>query len=112
VRGRRTKSWAVRRDRGQARADRPRRRHPEENHTFDNYVGPFPSVNGAAAAAPTPDPIVPDPLHDRAAWLRAQAHGGGINLGSGKADIPACGAFAQQHTLCDNYFTDVANQSE
>jgi phospholipase C len=32
--------------------------------------------------------------------------------GATGADIPSYWAFAQQYTLCDNYFTDVAGQSE
>ena len=58
-----------------------------------------------------PDPQVADPLHDHAAWLAAQAHRG-LRLQYGKHDIPAYWAFAQQYSLCDNYFTDVASQSE
>src|SRR6202022_23683 len=30
----------------------------------------------------------------------------------GKKDIPAYWAYAQNYALCDNYFTDVASQSE
>jgi phospholipase C len=82
----------------------------KENHTFDNYFGAFPGVRGQALP-PAGDPI-PDPLHDHAAWLRAQSQGGGERVGYGKADIPAYWAFAQQYALCDNYFTDVASQSE
>ncbi len=83
----------------------------KENHTFDNYFGTFPGAVGVALAQ-APDPQVADPLHDHAAWLAAQAHGGGLRLQYGKHDIPAYWAFAQQYSLCDNYFTDVASQSE
>jgi phospholipase C len=83
----------------------------KENHTFDNYFGTFPGVNGATLAQ-APDPQVADPLHDHAAWLAAQAHGGGLREQYGKANIPAYWALAQQYVLCDNYFTDVASQSE
>jgi phospholipase C len=83
----------------------------KENHTFDNYFGTFPGAVGATLP-PAPDPQVADPLHDHAAWLAAQAPGGGLRLQYGKKDIPAYWAFAQQYCLCDNYFTDVASQSE
>jgi phospholipase C len=83
----------------------------KENHTFDNYFGTFPGATGATVAR-APDPQVADPLHDHAAWLAAKAHGGGLREQYGKADIPAYWALAQQYGLCDNYFTDVASQSE
>jgi len=82
----------------------------KENHTFDNYFGTFPGATGAALPQ-APDPQVADPLHDHAAWLAAQAHGG-LRLQYGKHDIPAYWALAQHYTLCDTYFTDVASQSE
>jgi len=85
----------------------------KENHTFDNYFGAYPGAAGAAlphAADPHPDQP-----HSHDAWLKA--HGAGGVTGTSKAqylatDIPAYWAFAQQYTLCDNYFTDVASQSE
>jgi phospholipase C len=83
----------------------------KENHTFDNYFGTFPGATGIKLA-PAPDPQVADPLHDHSAWLAAQAHGGGLREQYGKNDIPAYWAYAQNHSLCDNYFTDVASQSE
>ena len=82
----------------------------KENHTFDNYFGTFPGAVGVPLPQ-APDPQVADPLHDHSAWLAAQAHGG-LRLQYGKHDIPAYWAFAQQYSLCDNYFTDVASQSE
>src|SRR5438105_3263886 len=86
----------------------------KENHTFDNYFGTFPGANGQAPAAPAPDPPASDPLHTHGAWLSAQAAGGGggVQMGYGQNDIPAYWAYAQQYVLCDNYFTDVASQSE
>jgi phospholipase C len=85
----------------------------KENHTFDNYFGAYPGAAGTAlphAADPHPDQP-----HGHDAWLKA--HGAGGVTGTSKAqylatDIPAYWAFAQQYTLCDNYFTDVASQSE
>jgi phospholipase C len=84
----------------------------KENHTFDNFFWSYPSANGAAALAHAPDPIIPDPDHSHGAWLSAQAGGGGVKLGYDQSDIPTYWALAQQYTLCDNYFTDVASQSE
>jgi len=83
----------------------------KENHTFDNYFGSFPGATGVTLPH-APDPQVTDPLHDHAAWLAAHAHGGGLRLQYGKTDIPAYWAYAQNYCLCDNYFTDVASQSE
>jgi phospholipase C len=62
-----------------------------------------------------PDPQVADPRHDHAAWLSAEAGApgeGALKEQYGKKDIPAYWAYAQNYTLCDNYFTDVASQSE
>jgi phospholipase C len=83
----------------------------KENHTFDNYFGTFPGAAGATLPA-APDPIVTDPPHSHAAWLTAQSHNGGLREQYGKKDIPAYWAYAQNYALCDNYFTDVASQSE
>src|ERR1700730_16971090 len=85
----------------------------KENHTFDNYFGTFPGATGVAlphAADPHPDQG-----HGHDAWL-AHSGAGGVT-GTAKtqyqaADIPSYWAFAQQYTLCDNYFTDGAGKSE
>ena len=58
-----------------------------------------------------PDPQCADPLHDRSVGLTAQMHGG-LRLQYGKHDIPAYSALAQQYSLCDNDFANVASQSE
>ncbi len=83
----------------------------KENHTFDNYFGTFPGANGVVLD-PAPDPRIPDPPHDHGAWLRRNGPNGAVRVQYKKADIPAYWAYAQQYTLCDNYFTDVASQSE
>jgi phospholipase C len=82
----------------------------KENHTFDNYFGTFPGAAGEKLPHAR-DPETPDPPHDHAAWLAARG-GGGVKTQYVKTDIPAYWAFAQNYTLCDNYFTDVASQSE
>lgn len=82
----------------------------KENHTFDNYFGTFPGANGDATLAHAPDPPASDPRHDHAAWLgRAQSS---IRQQYREADIPAYFAYARQFTLCDNYFSEIASQSE
>jgi len=81
----------------------------KENHTFDNYFGTFPGANGITLPH-APDPPAHDPPHSHAAWLdRAN---GAVKLQYKESDIPAYFAFARQFTLCDNYFTEIASQSE
>jgi phospholipase C len=70
----------------------------KENHTFDNYFGTFPGANGAVLN------------HRHQAWMQRQndtVHRAQYN----KGDIPAYFAFANQFTLCDNYFSEVAGPS-
>ena len=82
----------------------------KENHTFDNYFGSFPGVNGVALPAAHDPPVNGDPRHDHAAWLDRATHA--VKLQYGETDIPAYFSYARQFTLCDNYFTEVASQSE
>jgi len=82
----------------------------KENHTFDNYFGTFPGVNGSVTLPHAPDPPPSDPPHDHAAWLRRAQSAVGQQYH--ESDIPAYFAYARQYTLCDNYFTEVASQSE
>lgn len=82
----------------------------KENHTFDNYFGTFPGVNGLVLPQAKDPPVGGDPPHNHAAWLnRAQ---GAVRQQYKETDIPAYFAYARQFTLCDNYFTEVASQSE
>ncbi|TMJ13389.1 MAG: hypothetical protein E6H02_05130 [Bacillati bacterium ANGP1] len=84
----------------------------KENHTFDNYFGTFPGANGVALAHAS-DPLAQgDPPHDHGAWLKRNDPNGAVRLQYTRDDIPAYWAYAQQYTLCDNYFTEVATQSE
>ena len=80
----------------------------KENHTFDNYFGTFPGANGVQLS-PAPDPVH-DPPHDHQAWLNRAK--GAVHLQYGQRDIPSYWALAQKFTLCDNYFTEIASQSE
>ncbi len=82
----------------------------KENHTFDNYFGTYPQANGDAALQRAPDPPASDPRHDHAAWLERGLHA--VHEGYQEADIPAYFALARQFTLCDNYFSEIASQSE
>jgi phospholipase C len=81
----------------------------KENHTFDNYFGTFPGANGVTLP-PAKDPPPHDQPHDHAAWLNRAKDA--VQLQYQEADIPAYFAYARQFTLCDNYFTEVASQSE
>ncbi len=82
----------------------------KENHTFDNYFGTFPGANGDASLAHAPDPPTSDPPHDHAAWLERAVHA--VRKQYNESDIPAYFAAARQFSLCDNYFTQIASQSE
>ena len=82
----------------------------KENHTFDNYFGTFPGANGARLPAAQDPPTSGDPPHDHAAWLVRGQHA--VKEQYSEKDIPAYFSFARQFTLCDNYFTEVASQSE
>src|SRR3974390_473840 len=82
----------------------------KENHTFDNYFGTFPGAEGDGTLAHAPDPPPSDPSHDHAAWLNRV--NGAAREQYYEADIASYFAYARLFPLCDNYFTDVASQSE
>jgi phospholipase C len=80
----------------------------KENHTFDNYFGTFPGVDGAAMPrSPNPPPMDPD--HRHSAWLTRKTTA--TRQQFVEADIPPYFSYARQFTLCDRYFTDVAGPS-
>src|ERR1035438_981546 len=81
----------------------------KENHAFDNYFGTFPGANGVTLPAAS-DPPASDQPHNHAAWLDRATKA--VKLQYKQANIPNYWAYAQQYTLCDNYFTEVASQSE
>lgn len=81
----------------------------KENHTFDNYFGTFPGANGVTLPQ-APDPINNSLRHDHATWLKRASKA--VQQQYKESDIPAYWAYAQQYVLCDNYFSDVASESE
>jgi len=80
----------------------------KENHSFDNYFGTFPGVDGAQLPR-SPNPPPQDPDHRHGAWLTR--HTTAVRAQFTEQDIPAYFAYARQFTLCDHYFTDVAGPS-
>src|SRR5712691_4382576 len=80
----------------------------KENHSFDNYFGTFPGVDGAQLPR-SPNPPPQDPDHRHGAWLTR--HTTAVRSQFTERDIPAYFAYARQFTLCDHYFTDVAGPS-
>src|SRR5262249_28193864 len=50
------------------------------------------------------------PRHDHTGWLERATNA--VKEQYGKKDIPDYFSFADQFTLCDNYFTEIASQSE
>src|SRR6266568_2161605 len=80
----------------------------KENHSFDNYFGTFPGVNGATMPH-SPNPPASDPNHTHEQWLKRAAKA--VRQQFLQSDIPAYFAYAKQFTLCDAYYTDVAGPS-
>ena len=81
----------------------------KENHTFDNYFGRFPGVDGDGNLAAASDPPSTDHPHEHAAWLKRAV--GAAKEQYGQANIPNYWRYAKQFTLCDRYFTEVAGPS-
>ena len=80
----------------------------KENHGYDNYFGRVPGGEGARLPA-GPNPPSRDPDHRHAAWLKRDTTAPRVSFA--RHDIPHYWSYAQQYTLCDNYFTDVAGPS-
>ena len=107
----------------------------KENHTFDNYFGAFPGVNGANAGLTSDGRTLSfSPMSDRPSNVchsfncARQAYadgamngfdqlpdsiGGAANYVQADADlIPNYWLLAQQFVLADNYFTSLRGPSE
>src|ERR1700716_4390904 len=80
----------------------------KESHVYDNYCGAFPGGNGASMAASS-NPPPQDPNHRHAAWLTRDKTAPRVAFK--QTDIPHYWGYANQFTLCDNYYTDVAGPS-
>lgn len=81
----------------------------KENHGFDNYFGTFPGANGVSNLPHLPNPPINDPQHTHEAWLKRSTNA--VKGQYHQSDIPNYFALAQQFTLCDNYYTEVAGPS-
>src|SRR5437868_4334793 len=81
----------------------------KENHAFDNYFGRFPGADGDSSLALASDPPSSDHPHDHASWLKRAT--GAAKEQYDQANIPDYWRYAQQYTLCDRYFTEVAGPS-
>ena len=81
----------------------------KENHTFDNYFGRFPGVDGDGNLAAASDPPSTDHPHEHAAWLKRAS--GAAKEQYDQANLPNYWRYARQYTLCDRYFTEVAGPS-
>src|SRR5207253_1799139 len=58
----------------------------KENHTFDNYFGRFPGVDGDGNLAAASDPPSTDHPHEHAAWLKRA--NGAAKEQYGQANLP------------------------
>ena len=81
----------------------------KENHTFDCYFGTFPGANGNATLAHAPDPPTGTFSNNHSAWLSRATKA--VKEQYQQADIAQYWAYAQQFTLCDDFYSDVASDS-
>jgi phospholipase C len=81
----------------------------KENHAFDNYFGRFPGADGDPNLPLASDPPASDHPHDHASWLKRAT--GAAKEQYDQPNIPNYWRYAQQYTLCDKYFTEVAGPS-
>ena len=87
-----------------------------ENHTFDNFFGSFPGVNGISQPQ-APNPVFSDYNHDGPS-VNAAMDGGKMDefplrghVSYTQQDIPNYWNYAQQFGLSDNFFTSAATNS-
>jgi phospholipase C len=81
----------------------------KENHTFDSYFGTFPGANGMSGLTHASDPPTGTFSNNHAAWLARATKA--VREQYLQGDVAAYWAYAQQFTLCDNFYTDVASDS-
>jgi phospholipase C len=81
----------------------------KENHTFDCYFGTFPGAEGDSTLKHASDPPTGSFSNNHAAWLARATRA--VREQYNQADIASYWAYAQQFTLCDNFFSDVASDS-
>jgi len=81
----------------------------KENHTFDSYFGTFPGAEGDSTLGHASDPPTGRFSNNHAAWLARSTRA--VREQYRQADIASYWAYAQQFTLCDHFFTDVASDS-
>ena len=88
-----------------------------ENHTFDNYFGRFPGVNGRGDLPRASNPPRGDLDHTSPAAYAAMDNGAMDEFPAEgyvqytQSDIPNYWAYAQQFGLSDNFFTSIASSS-
>jgi len=82
----------------------------KENHTYDNYFGTFPKSEGDNKLGKAQNPPKGDPNHRHETWMKRDADKR-YRVQYSKADIPTYFALAQQYTLCDHFFSEVAGPS-
>src|SRR5919108_4556896 len=88
-----------------------------ENHTFDNYFGRFPGVNGNSSLPRESNPLPSDYNHGSAPAYAAIDNGNMDGFEQHafyqytQADIPVYWSYAQQFGLSDNFFTSFATSS-
>lgn len=87
-----------------------------ENHSFDNYFGAYPGVNGAVLPQ-APNPLPSDYGHSREAYIAA-VDGGQMDefparsyIEYKQSDVPIYWDYAQQFGLSDNFFSSIVGAS-
>ena len=87
-----------------------------ENHTFDNFFGSFPGVNGVQSPA-APNPLWSDISHTYSHFKQCFSSGGSAAFDSAgvvsytEGDLPILWAYAKQFGLSDNFYTSACTSS-
>src|SRR5436305_15306814 len=77
----------------------------KENHTFDNYFGRFPGVDGDGNLAAASDPPSTDHPHEHAAWVKRAS--GAAKGRYDQDNLTNYWRYARQYSLFDGYFTEL-----